>query len=321
MSDDVWGLMPRCLLSPLFAPTGDSGHITMFAIGNVLNGKGVEHSWKGVALNPPRRPAVLQAAQHTGQLTRSFFGSARPVWAGWGWAMANPTRWMDASYLDYPVPHNATFPVTAQLQAAINLAASRQAVLFLRHGNYYVDNEIVVPPGSRIVGEIWSNIIAVDGGSFNSPDNPQPLIRVGGEDVGSVGLAQIVDINLGAKDPLPGCVLLQWNMKHSNEQDPSVTGIWDVHARVGGGGETNLKAKKCGRTQPEIQNLEVCGGVHTLMHVTHHASLYMEGSWLWVADHDIDTPSVENNMDQINIFNSRGFLVEANPGPVFIYAA
>ncbi len=319
----MYGFILCCFLSTLFAPTGDSGHIPMFAVGNVLNGEVVEHSWEGETLNPPSRPAVLQAAQYTGQLTRSgssFFGSARPVWAGWSWAMANPTQWMDASYLDYPVPHNATFHVTAQLQAAINLAASRHAVLFLRHGNYYVDDEIVVPPGSRIVGEVWSNIIAVDGGSFSSPDNPRPLIRVGGEDVGTVGLAQIVDINLGAKDPLPGCILLQWNMKYSNEQDPSATGIWDVHTRVGGGAQTNLKAKECGRTQPEIQIFD-CGGVHTLMHVTRHASLYMEGSWLWVADHDIDTPSVENNMDQINIFNSRGLLVEANPGPVFMYAA
>ncbi len=207
----MYVLMLPLLLSTLFAPTGDSGHIPMFVIGNVLNGEGVEHRWKGTALNPPNRPAVLQAQQYTGQLTRSFFGSARPVWAGWDWAMTNPSQWMDASYLDYPVPYNATFPVTAQLQAAINIAASHQAVLFLRHGNYYVDNEIVVPPGSHIMGEVWSNIIAVDGesSSFSSPDNPRPLIRVGGEDVGSVGLAQIVDINLGVKEPLHGCVLLQ----------------------------------------------------------------------------------------------------------------
>ncbi len=139
-------------LSPGFKFTVDTGYIPTFSIGNILNREGVEHNWKGVALNPARRPDVLQT-QHMGRLLGSFFGSARPVWAGWGWAMANPTQWMDASYLDDPVPHNSPFPVTAQLQAAINLAASRQAVLFLRHGNYYVDSEIVVPPGSRILGE------------------------------------------------------------------------------------------------------------------------------------------------------------------------
>ncbi len=55
------------------------------------------------------------------------------------------------------------------------------------------------------------------------------------------------------------------------------------------------------------------------MHVTRHATLYMEGSWLWVADHDIDHSNVEDNMDQINIFSSRGLLIEENPGPVFMY--
>lgn len=51
------------------------------------------------------------------------------------------------------------------------------------------------------------------------------------------------------------------------------------------------------------------------LHITQSASVYLENSWAWTSDHSLDAP-----WDQITIYNPRGILVEANPGPTFLYA-
>jgi hypothetical protein len=34
-----------------------------------------------------------------------------------------------------------------------------------------------------------------------------------------------------------------------------------------------------------------------MMHITEKASGYFENVWLWVADHDLDDPALENNLN------------------------
>jgi glucan 1,3-beta-glucosidase len=47
-----------------------------------------------------------------------------------------------------------------------------------------------------------------------------------------------------------------------------------------------------------------------LLHVTDSASIYMENTWLWVSDHELD----RDDFNQINIYNGRGLLLESNKG-------
>lgn len=47
-----------------------------------------------------------------------------------------------------------------------------------------------------------------------------------------------------------------------------------------------------------------------MLHVTKEASIYMENSWLWVADHDIDS----KDQTRINVYGARGILIESQ-GP------
>lgn len=49
------------------------------------------------------------------------------------------------------------------------------------------------------------------------------------------------------------------------------------------------------------------------LHITQKAPAYLEGTWVWLADHDID----HNNSTQITIFSGRGIYSES-AGPVWL---
>ena len=60
---------------------------------------------------------------------------------------------------------------------------------------------------------------------------------------------------------------------------------------------------------------QACIAAFASMHITKSASnVYLENVWLWVADHDIEDP----NLDQITIYAGRGLLIESQ-GPVWLY--
>lgn len=42
----------------------------------------------------------------------------------------------------------------------------------------------------------------------------------------------------------------------------------------------------------------------------------MENVWAWTGDHDLDNHLTQG---QISIYTGRGVLIEANPGPVWLY--
>lgn len=56
-----------------------------------------------------------------------------------------------------------------------------------------------------------------------------------------------------------------------------------------------------------------CMASTLMLHVTKDASIYLENSWLWVADHDIDS----KEQTRINIYGARGILIESQ-GPSWI---
>jgi glucan 1,3-beta-glucosidase len=51
-----------------------------------------------------------------------------------------------------------------------------------------------------------------------------------------------------------------------------------------------------------------------LIHIKAGASAYLENTWFWVSDHELDLA----DHSQINIYNGRGVLVEGD-GPVWMY--
>ncbi|KAI8826336.1 glucan 1,3-beta-glucosidase [Chytriomyces cf. hyalinus JEL632] len=193
---------------------------------------------------------------------------------------------------------------TDAIQNVLNSASSSQ-VVFFDHGAYLVSRTILVPKGVRIVGEAWP-IIMAKGAAFQNPTAPVPVFQVG--NVGDVGSVEISDLMFETSGAQPGAILIQFNMKPSS---PGATGMWDVHGRVGGTVGSHLQQAECLHGS---LNYESCSGPFLMMHITKSAGVYIENSWMWTADHDLDS----GGSTRVSIFTGRGVLIESE-SPVWLY--
>lgn len=121
---------------------------------------------------------------------------------------------------------------------AINAVLKANAnckITYFPHGVYRVTDTIYVPPGSRIIGEVWSAISAT-GSKFVDEKNPRPMLQVGKP--GDVGTAEISDMLFTVADVLPGAVIVEVNMAGENKGDVS---FHNSHWRVGGAADSNTE--------------------------------------------------------------------------------
>lgn len=222
---------------------------------------------------------------------------------------------------------------TAAIQNILNSAKPDQVVYF-DHGAYLVTSTIKVPSNIRITGECWPLILA-SGQQFGAQSNPQPVFQVG--QPGDKGAVELTDLIFTTKGAQPGAVMIQWNVAQSKQGS---AGMWDVHVRIGGFAGTDLQSDKCAAASPSNSATpsaglsaratgspaapapgsnglkQECMGAFLLLHLTPSGSLYLENSWYWVADHELDL----KDHRQINIFNGRGVLMEPSSGnPSWLY--
>ncbi|KAH9845616.1 glycoside hydrolase family 55 protein [Teratosphaeria destructans] len=221
---------------------------------------------------------------------------------------------------------------TAALQAA--LYASLGKVLFVDAGTYLLTSTVIVPPGAKIVGETWSQLVAT-GSYFADASNPKVLLQVGTK--GSLGDVEMQDLIFTTLGATAGAILVEWNIQ---AQTPGSAGLWDCHARIGGATGTKLTPAECPSSKSGIDG--GCNAGSLMMHLTPGASGYFENMWLWAADHMIEcvvllrsitqSPCADisclsdpnlsdpaNNMEQCSIYVARGFLIESTH-PTWLYA-
>ncbi|KAI0019158.1 pectate lyase superfamily protein-domain-containing protein [Xylariomycetidae sp. FL0641] len=199
---------------------------------------------------------------------------------------------------------------TAALQSAIDSAGSSK-VVFLDFGLYKVTDTINIPDGTRIIGECYPVIMA-SGAKFGDMNNPKVMLKVGATS-GAVGTVEMSDFVVATKGAAPGATLIEWNLASSG----APSGMWEVHARVGGFAGSDLQVAQCLKTPGSPTVNEACIGAYMLMHVTPKASnLYMENTWMWTADHDIE----DATNTQVTIYVGRGLYIESTVGTFWLYA-
>lgn len=202
---------------------------------------------------------------------------------------------------------------TAALQNVLDGAASEKAIVFFDAGTYKITKTLHIPPNSRIVGESYSVILS-SGSFFANINDPQPVVKVGNP--GQAGNVEWSDMIVSTQGPQAGAILIEWNLA-TDGNVPS--GMWDVHARVGGFTGSELQVAQCPKT-PNIQTPpaainERCICAFLSMHITKSASnLYLENVWIWTADHDLD----DATSTQISVFSGRGLLVESSRGRIWL---
>ena len=203
---------------------------------------------------------------------------------------------------------------TAALQRAITQAKAQNKILFVDQGDYLISRTIYVPDGSRIVGESYSVFLSY-GEFFNNINSPQPMVQIGKP--GESGSIEWSDMIVSTQGQQRGAILVEYNL---NSPSSSPSGIWDVHARIGGFAGSDLQIAQC-PTTPNITvtaaNLDQnCIAAYLTMHLTKSSSgLYLENNWLWTADHDVEDPMLR----QITIYAGRGLLVDSQAGVFWLY--
>ncbi|KAJ5738694.1 hypothetical protein N7493_001849 [Penicillium malachiteum] len=197
---------------------------------------------------------------------------------------------------------------TAIIQKVLDSATTDQIVYF-DHGAYVITDTIKIPKDIKITGEIWPMIMA-HGSKFADESNPIPALQVG--EKGESGSVEMSDLVIMTKGSAPGAILMEWNVAASSQGS---AGMWDVHFRIGGAAGSGLQGNVCPKT-PSVKTTpkSECMAAFMLLHVTEKASAYLENTWMWTADHDLDLAAHA----QINVYTGRGILIESQ-GPVWLW--
>ncbi|KAL8363406.1 hypothetical protein RB601_009262 [Gaeumannomyces tritici] len=274
-----------------------SGTVTHWALGPVYQEKGPDFSM-GAKVGSFRRQQDLL------DKNGAYFERAKPQYEG------RPVG--DFVHVkDFGARGDGVTDDTAAFQNA--LYASQGSILFVDAGSYIITGTIIVPIGSKVVGETWSQLVA-SGPYFSNADDPKVMVAVGQE--GNVGDVEMQDIIFTNRGPTAGLILVQWNVRASG---PGSAGLWDCHVRIGGSTGTELTPAECPALSSGVA--PGCNAASLMMHITKRASGYFENMWLWVADHMIDDPDLNdanNTMAMNSIYVARGLLVES-VNPTWLY--
>lgn len=167
---------------------------------------------------------------------------------------ANPVNVMT----DAGCKGDGTTDDTTCLQRALNTTAGGSFV-FLPFGTYRITSQVVVPAGTTMIGELLA-IIAADGTSPSSPFHSAPA--PGAEPVPML-LVQagppvlLADLTLSVLADSPGAQLVDW-------YGSAGSAVFDVHFRL-------------------------YNAAYGQWHFRPGSSAYVENSWGWTADHNIDS--------------------------------
>ncbi|KAI1109759.1 glycoside hydrolase family 55 protein [Nemania sp. NC0429] len=272
--------------------SGSSGMIDQWALGPVYEGSTTARTFsQGAKIGNYRRHSTL--LDENGR----YFERPKPQYQSYGVG--------DFIHIkDLGVTGDGSTDDTATFQAALYTALGK--ILFIDAGSYILTSTVVIPPGSRIVGETWSQI-AASGPYFQDASNPKVMLQVGSPgDVGGVEMQDLIFTTVG---PTAGAILVEWNIKADS---PGSAGLWDCHARIGGATGTKLTPAECPAVTSGID--QGCSAASMMMHLTSSGSGYFENMWLWGSDHiidDVNLNDANNTLDQNTIYVARGFLVES----------
>ncbi|PCH43394.1 glycoside hydrolase family 55 protein [Wolfiporia cocos MD-104 SS10] len=196
---------------------------------------------------------------------------------------------------------------TAAIQAVFDNYAGCY-IIYFDAGIYIVSSTITIPAGTQVVGEAWTTIMGT-GSNFEDYNHPQAVVRVG-ENSGDEGVAEITDMIFSTRGPTAGAIVVEWNV-HDPSGQQGAAGTWDTYIILGGRDGTNLQYSECPAGNSSDGNQ--CFAAFIGLYITPGASAYLEGLWVWLADHDLD------NADggQVTLWSARGILSESQ-GPVWM---
>ncbi|KAJ6547050.1 exo-beta-1,3-glucanase [Mycena capillaripes] len=270
---------------------GGTTTIASWGQGNVFTGSSATAKFTQGTIPAPNKPAALLDS------SGKIFGRTHPQYGAYSVAQFVSVR-------DQGAKGDGKTDDTAALKA-IFAAFAGCKIIFFDAGTYVVTSTLQIPAGTQIVGEAWS-VIAGKGAAFQNINSPQPVVQVGAP--GSTGLVEISDIIFSTIGPAGGAIVVEWNVKQSSQ---GAAGMWDSHIRLGGAAGTNLQASNC--PSSGSGGTTNCMAAFMGLHLTPSSTAYLEGTWVWLADHDLDS----GGQSQVSLYSGRGIFSES-AGPVWM---
>lgn len=264
---------------------GPARHVDTFTYGNTVGSNPIYGPTKSAvkrngAVAPGGRIPVLAAPNFADKIVGDFINVKDPKQNG-----------------GQTIKGDASVDEAAALNKVLLYAAQQQKIAYFPFGDYRVESTLLIPVGSRIVGEAWSTISGA-GKFFKDSSNPKPIVQVGND--GDVGVAQIQDMRFTVADVLPGAIIVQFNAAGNA---PGDVALWNSVITVGGTRGAAALTDAC----HDAKN--PCQGAFLGMHFTKSSSAYVENVWNWVADH------VTEEFDGgSSIAGKAGALVESTKG-------
>ncbi|KAF9893487.1 hypothetical protein FE257_010799 [Aspergillus nanangensis] len=253
-------------------------------------------------INGQNIPAMNKSSSLTssdGYLNKNWFQRRRPAYTDIGNSQVfDVMAWGAAG--------DGVSDDTGVLNSILDRAANLSSIVYFPFGIYKITDTLYIPPGSRIIGQAWAQIMA-SGAKFQNEFAPHVAVKVGS--TGDVGIIEMQSMMFTVSGPTAGAILMEWNIHESSTQGSAA--MWDCHFRVGGAIGSHLRASDCPTTGAVRTQ---CKAASLLLHLTPKSSAYLENIWLWTADHDLDMIT----QDQISVYSARGVLVESQ-GPTWIW--
>ncbi|KAG6066279.1 hypothetical protein E4U32_006310 [Claviceps aff. humidiphila group G2b] len=240
---------------------GPAKHVKNFSYGNTV---GRDPIYGAVNSAPPRskeaapggRIPVLAAPTYADKRAADFINVKDPKQNG-----------------GHDIKGDGKSDEAASLNKVLQFAVDNNKIAYFPYGDYRVESTLLVPIGSRIVGEAWSTISGA-GKFFKNDAKPQPVVQVGKP--GDVGIAQIQDMRFTVADVLPGAIIVQFQAAGTK---PGDVALWNSFITVGGTrGATALTDSCKDASKP-------CMAAFIGLHFAKDSSAYVENVWNWVADH------------------------------------
>lgn len=239
----------------------------------------------GASWNTHRPPQLL--------VNGKYFTKPQPTYGGFGSQDVVNVK----TVAGHVVKGDGVTDDTVALNAILAQNAANCKITYIPFGVYKVSDTLLIPVGSRIVGEAWS-VISGYGDAFRNPSSPKAVVRVGNP--GDVGLIEIQDMRFSVAEILPGAKVVEIN---AAGQQPGDVGLWNTMVMVGGTAETSIS------TTCTSQDPKDCMAAFMVMHLTETSSAYIENFWGWTADHNLDSKSIFTIVS-----TGRGILVESTKG-------
>ncbi|KAI5288229.1 hypothetical protein KEM54_005374 [Ascosphaera aggregata] len=159
------------------------------------------------------------------------------------------------------------------LQKVLNYAKDTGKIAYFPFGVYRVEKTLNIPVGLEIIGEAWSTISG-QGNAFKDENKPTPVVKVGNN--GDKGVVKISDMHFTVGERVPGAIIVEVNAAGNQ---PGDVGIWNSMITVGGFKGADDITNNC----KDVNN--VCKAAYNGLYLTTSSSVYVENTWVWVADH------------------------------------